>query len=86
MQSKKHSQVPNNMAEDGLTPREQLVYAVLHSFNNPRNECFPSLNRLSEVSQLSINTIRNSLSKLEKAGYIKIEKKGRKTITILKNM
>ena len=32
--NKQHTQVPNNMAQDGLTPRDQLVYAVLHSYNN----------------------------------------------------
>lgn len=76
--NKKHSQVPNSMAEDGLSPREQLVYAVLHSFNNSKEECFPSLAKLSEISQLSIPTIRDSLKKLEESNYIKIEKKGRK--------
>lgn len=76
--SKKHSQVPNNMAQDGISPREQLVYAVLHSFNNPKKEVFPSLDTLAEKAQLSVPTIRDSLKKLEKAGYIKIEKRGRK--------
>ena len=76
--SKKHSQVPNNMAQDGLSPREQLVYAVLHSYNNPEKEVFPSLNTLAERAQLSIPTIRESLKKLKDSGYIRIEKRGRK--------
>lgn len=76
--SKKHSQVPNNMAQDGLSPREQLVYAVLHSYNNPENKVFPSLNTLAERAQLSIPTIRESLKKLKDSGYIRIEKRGRK--------
>lgn len=76
--NKKHTQVPNNMAKDGLTPRDQLVYAVIHSHNNSNNECFPSLQTLSEESQLSIPTIRTSIKSLEKKEYIKVEKKGRK--------
>ena len=76
--SKKHSQVPNNMAQDGLSPREQLVYAILHSYNNPEKEVFPSLNTLAERAQLSIPTIRESLKKLKDSGYIRIEKSGRK--------
>lgn len=76
--SKQHTQVPNNMAKDGLTPRDQLVYAILHSHNNPSNECFPSLQTLSEESQLSIPTIRSSIKSLEDKEYIKVEKKGRK--------
>ena len=72
--SKKHSQVPNNMAQDGLSPREQLVYAVLHSYNNPENKVFPSLDTLAKRAQLSVPTIRDSLKKLEESGYIKIEK------------
>ena len=75
---KKHSQVPNDMAKDGISPREQLVYAVLHSYDNPEHKVFPSLDKLVERSQLSIPTVRASLKILEDAGYIKIEKKGRK--------
>lgn len=76
--NKQHTQVPNNMAQDGLTPRDQLVYAVLHSYNNSNNECYPSLQTLSEDSKLSIPTIRASIKSLEDKEYIKIEKKGRK--------
>lgn len=75
---KKHSQVPNDMAKDGVSPREQLIYAVLHSYDNPEHKVFPSLDKLAERSQLSIPTVRASLKMLEDAGYIKIEKKGRK--------
>ena len=75
---KKHSQVPNDMAKDGVSPREQLVYAVLHSYDNPGHKVFPSLDKLAERSQLSVPTVRASLKILEDAGYIKIEKKGRK--------
>ena len=74
----KHSQVPNNMAKDGISPREQLVYAVLHSYDNPEHKVFPSLDKLAERSQLSVPTVRASLKILEDTGYIKIEKKGRK--------
>ena len=76
--NKQHTQVPNNMAQDGLTPRDQLVYAVIHSHNNSNNECFPSLQVLSEESQLSIPTVRSSIKSLEDKEYIKVEKKGRK--------
>ena len=75
--NKQHTQVPNKMAQDSLSPREQLVYAIVHSYNNSKNECFPSLQTLSDKSQLSIPTIRGSLKKLEDAGYIRIEKRGR---------
>ena len=66
------------MAKDGISPREQLVYAVLHSYDNPEHKVFPSLDKLAERSQLSVPTVRASLKILEDAGYIKIEKKGRK--------
>lgn len=72
------------MAQDGLSPREQLVYAVLHSYDNPEKEVFPSLDKLAERSQLSIPTIRASLKKLEDSGYIKIEKRGRKNYYFFK--
>jgi DNA-binding transcriptional ArsR family regulator len=73
-----HVQVPIKIAAgDNLEPKDLLVYASIKRFDNPQHECFPSLAKVSELSSLSIPTIRKSIAKLKAAGYITIEKRGR---------
>ena len=74
-----HVQVPNNMGTKNLTPKDQLIYTIIKSHDNPTKGCFPSLQVLSKESGASINTIRDSIARLKEAGYIKTELKGRKT-------
>lgn len=74
-----HVQVPNDMGTKNLTPKDQLIYTIIKSHDNPTKGCFPSLQVLSKESGASINTIRDSIVRLKEAGYIKTELKGRKT-------
>lgn len=75
---KQHVQLPNNMAEDGLTPKDQLIYLSIRRFMNRKtNIAFPSLQKISEVSGASINTIRKSIRLLEDKGYITVIKSGK---------
>ena len=74
-----HVQVPNDMGTKNLTPKDQLIYSIIKSHDNPTKGCFPSLQVLSKESGASINTIRDSIARLKEAGYIKTELKGRKT-------
>ena len=74
-----HVQVPNDMGTKNLTPKDQLIYTIIKSHDNPTKGCFPSLQVLSKESGASINTIRDSIARLKEAGYIKTELKGRKT-------
>lgn len=75
--SKKHAQLPNGMGNSDLEIKDQLIYLVIKSHNNSSNNCFPSLQTISEESGISIPTIRLGIKRLEKAGYIKVEKRGR---------
>lgn len=74
-----HVQVPNDMGTKNLTPKDQLIYTIIKSHDNPTKGCFPSLQVLSKESGASINTIRDSIARLKEAGYIKTELRGRKT-------
>lgn len=74
-----HVQVPNDMGTKNLTPKDQLIYSIIKSHDNPTKGCFPSLQVLSKESGASINTIRDSIARLKEAGYIKTELRGRKT-------
>lgn len=80
--SKQHVQLPNNMIkENGLEPRDLLVYAILKKYmNNETKECFPSLQTLSKESGYSINTVRKSIKLLQINSYISIRKEGRRNI------
>ena len=43
IENHQHAQLPNKMAEDNLTPKDQLVYVVLRSFMNEKTlSCFPA--------------------------------------------
>lgn len=71
--------LPNNMTgENRLKPNDVLTYLYLKSYDNSEHVCCPSLKRLSEDSGTSINTIRTCIDNLERNGYIKIDKVGRK--------
>lgn len=74
-----HVQVPNNMGSSDINPKDQLIYTIIKSHDNPQHECFPSLQVLSKESGASINTIRDSIKRLKSADYIKTELKGRRT-------
>lgn len=74
-----HVQVPNDMGTKNLTPKDQLIYSIIKSHDNPTQGCFPSLQVLSKESGASINTVRDSIARLKEVGYIKTELRGRKT-------
>lgn len=87
IKSKQHSQLPNKMAADDLTPKDQLVYIVLRSFmNNETLSCFPSLNTISKILDLSIPTISKSIKSLKDKSYILITKDGRKNVYHFKKL
>lgn len=77
--NKQHIQLPNDME---VQIKDQLIYLVIKSFDNKIDGCFPSLNKISERSQLSVPTIRASIKRLEEAEYITVTKKGRKNFYI----
>lgn len=76
--SKQHTQLPNKMAENEVSPKDQLIYLGIRSFmNNDTKSCFPSLQKIADKVGSSIPTVRKSIDVLEEKGYITITKKGR---------
>lgn len=76
--SKQHTQVPNKMAENDLTPKDQLIYLGIKSFMNKDTKCcYPSLQKIAEKVGASIPTIRKGIEQLEEKDYITVTKKGR---------
>ena len=82
-----HAQLPNKMAEDNLTPKDQLVYVVLRSFMNEKTlSCFPSLTTIAELLNVSVPTISKSIKVLKTKNYISITKEGRKNVYHFKKL
>ncbi len=77
METKQHTQLPNEMSNHNLKPIDQLVYVVIKSHNG-KDGCFPSLALIAEESKISIPTIKKCIDNLVKEDYIKVEKKGRR--------
>ena len=72
--NKQHYQLPNSMR---VTAKDKYVYLML-KFYDGKEGCFPTLETLSKNFGLNIKTIRTSINRLEKAGYIQIEQRGHK--------
>ena len=72
--NKQHYQLPNSMK---VTAKDKYVYLML-KFYDGKEGCFPTLETLSKNFGLNIKTIRASINRLEKAGYIQIEQRGHK--------
>lgn len=71
---KQHIELPSTENSE-LTPKDKLIYLALKSFENGKtHDCFPSMAKISERCGASEPTIKKSLDKLEKEGYITIEK------------
>lgn len=75
--SKQHSQVPNEMGIEGLEPKDQLIYAIIKMYDNEKKEVYPSLQKIAEIANMSINTVRKSIQALVDKHYITIKKVGR---------
>lgn len=81
MNKNQHIQLPNRKENEDVSPREQLVYLALKSFmNKETKESFPSLQKISELLDISIPTLRKDIKHLEELDYIKIVKQGKNQI------
>jgi len=58
-----------------LAASDRLVLCVLCQWvNRERGDCFPSIGSIAGCAKLSENTVRKSLTALERAGALKIER------------
>lgn len=64
-----------NLAETGLSANDLVTYAYLRRhYNSESKDCYPSIALLAQESGLTKNTLTESISKLEKAGYISVDR------------
>lgn len=77
--SKQHVQLPNNMLQSDLTPKDQLIYLSIRRYMDKKTKiAYPSLEKIKEICGASVNTIRKSVKALEEQNYFSIIKKGKR--------
>lgn len=82
----RHIQVPHNLGgtkEIKLNPTDYLIYGYMRKYMDGKTyQTFISLRTLAEKAGISINTVSNSIKKLQAAGEIRIleKKQGRNNI------
>ena len=57
---------------------EIVLFIALKKFADDKNQCFPSLEKLSKITRMSRRKIQDTLKELEKKHVIGIEKRSRK--------
>lgn len=78
--NEQHVQLPNNMTLD-VKPKDLLIYVTIkRHMNKDTLRAFPALTTICAESGASINAVRESIKKLEKFEYLKVEKDGRKNV------
>ena len=69
------------MTTKDLTPKDLLVYVSIKRYMNKDSlECYPSLDKIVEVSGVSKPTVRKTIDKLSELKYITVSKSGRKNV------
>lgn len=60
-----------------LGTHEKLLFIVLKKFANSKNQCFPSLKKLADVTGMSKRKVQDTLKELEEKNIIVIEGRNR---------
>ena len=63
--------------EKDLSTRAVTVYLYLYDRADREGKCFPSRQRIASDLNMSLSTVRRAINDLEKAGYIRKEKRMR---------
>ena len=63
---------PNNIFDEGLKPREFIVYSYLLRCGDARRQSFPSRKDIAKKCCVSIPTVDAALKSLEASGFISI--------------
>ena len=74
--TKQHTQIPQNFDWKQLEWCDQLVFAQIKRFmNKDTRNCYPSMTKIKDLTQLSERFINDSVKRLESAGLVKITKR-----------
>lgn len=71
----------NDEEQPNLTPKDKLIYlAIRKHADNTTLKCFPSYATITAEIGASSNTIRKCVANLEREGYVKTSRDGRKIV------
>lgn len=65
------------LESDLLSTHQKMVFIALKKFANSKNQCFPSLRKLTDITQMSKRKIQDTLKELEQKHIIGIESRAR---------
>lgn len=61
------------LKDNSINSTDKLVYGIIGVLTNSKGYCYANNNYLSKQLNISKRTITNSISKLRRANYIKVE-------------
>lgn len=61
------------LKDDSINSTDKLIYGIIGVLSNNKGYCYANNDYLSKQLNLSKRTITNSIGKLKKARYIKVE-------------
>lgn len=56
---------------------QKLIFIYLKKFSDEKNQCFPSLKKLSKMTKIGITTVKKTILELEKKGVISKQERTR---------
>lgn len=59
------------------TPTSKLILILLANYADEHNSCFPSRDKIAELSNCDERTVRRSLKQLQESGFLRIESRYR---------
>ncbi len=65
------------LESDLLTTYQKIVFIALKKFANSKNQCFPSLRKLADITQMSKRKVQDTLKELEEKHIISIENRSK---------
>lgn len=72
----KHTEIPQNFDWSQLEWCDQLIFAQIKRFmNKDTRTCYPSVDKLKKLTQLSSTFIKDSIHRLEEFGLLKVTKR-----------
>lgn len=76
LDNRKRNPIDNENENRILENGDKIIYATLRRFmNKDTRECYPSITKIKHILKCGQNKIYNSIDRLKKAGFIRVNKK-----------
>jgi len=78
----RHIPFYSELLEDGVTTSEVLLYGLIEASSFKEGYCFASSEYMAKQIGVSVGTVKNVLTKINKRGWIEVDIKGNKRVAI----